>query len=164
MPIVIDGNNLLHRLPADQRSRDSVRQRVLDQARREKISLTVVFDGPPPEGSPSTEHLGSVTILYSGHSSADDIIIGRLPSGASARSWSVVTDDRGLAARVREQGASVRTLATWMGRRGAKRPPGRPRPEPRTKDLDQWESFFKEKDDANSDQPKRVFKPKKGRK
>jgi len=162
MPIVIDGNNLLHSLPPDQRSREAVRQRVLDQSRREKISVTVVFDGPPPDGAPSVEHLGSVTILYSGKTSADDLIINRLPSGSAARSWSVVTNDRGLGARVRERGASIRTLAQWTGRRGAKVHPGKPRPKPplRAKEVEQWEKAVNEGKQAEDAGPERIFKPK----
>jgi len=162
MPIVIDGNNLLHSLPPDQRSRAAVRQRVLDQSRREKISVTVVFDGPPPDGTPSAEHLGSVTILYSGKTSADDLIINRLPSGNAARSWSVVTNDRGLGARVRERGASIRTLTQWTSRRGAKVRPGKPRPKPplRVKEVEKWEDVFNKGKQTGDDRPERVFKPK----
>ncbi len=165
MPIVIDGNNLLHSLPPDQRSRAAVRQTVLEQSRREKISVTVVFDGPPPDGTPSAEHLGSVTILYSGKTSADDVIINRLPSGNGARSWSVVTNDRGLGARVRERGASIRTLAQWTGRRGAKARPGKPRPKPplRAKEVEEWEEVFSGEKQTEGDGPERVFKPKRRR-
>ena len=165
MPIVIDGNNLLHSLPPDQRSRAAVRQRVLDQSRHEKISVTVIFDGPPPDGSPATEHLGQVTILYSGHASADDAIISRLPSGGAARSWSVVTNDRALAARVRERGASIRNLAQWTGRRGAKVRPGKPRPKPplRAKEVEQWEKEFTKGTEPENDGPARVFKAKRRR-
>ncbi len=165
MPILIDGNNLLHSLPPDQRSREAVRQRVLDQSRREKISVTVIFDGPPPGGTPPAEHLGSVTILYSGNTSADDLIINRLPSGRAATSWSVVTNDRGLGARVRERGASVRTLTQWTGRRGAKVRPGKPRPKPplRAKEVQEWKNLFQENRGTEEEGPTRVFKRKKGR-
>ncbi len=165
MPIVIDGNNLLHSLPSHQRSREAVRQTILDQSRREKISVTVVFDGPPPDGSPATEHLGQVTIFYSGQASADDVIIGRLPSGTAARSWSVVTNDHGLAARVRERGASIRTLAQWTGRRGSKTRPGKPRPRPplRPNEVQQWEEEFTKGKKTKNDGPARVFKAKRRR-
>ncbi len=165
MPIIIDGNNLLHSLPSHQRSREAVRQTVLDQSRHEKISVTVVFDGPSPSGSPATESLGQVTILYSGQTSADDVIIGKLPSGAAARSWSVVTNDRGLAARSRERGALVRTLAQWTGRRGAKARPGKPRPKPplRPKEVQKWEEEFTKAKETENDAPARVFKAKRRR-
>ncbi len=165
MPIIIDGNNLLHSLPSHQRSRKAVRQTVLDQSRHEKIKVTVVFDGPPPSGSPAIENLGQVTILYSGQTSADDVIIGRLPSGGAARSWSVVTNDRGLANRARERGALVRTLARWTGRRGAKTRPGKPRPKPplRPNEIQKWEEEFTKEKETENDGPARVFKPKRRR-
>ena len=165
MPIVIDGNNLLHSLPPHQRSREAVRQSVLNQSRRERISVTVVFDGPPPDGSPEAEHLGQVTIVYSGRRSADDVIIDRLPTGGAARSWSVVTNDRNLAIRVRDRGASVRTLTQWTGRRGAQASPRKPRPKPRlpSNEIHTWEKAFTEKKEAETEGPKRVFRPRRRR-
>ncbi len=143
MPIVIDGNNLLHRLPAADRSRTAVRREVLDATRHETISVTVVFDGPPPQGAPARESLGTVTVVYSGARSADDVIVGLLPSGGPARQWSVVTDDRGLADRVRAVGASTRSLAEWQRRRRLRRP-NRPRVESKlsSREIAEWQAFF----------------------
>jgi predicted RNA-binding protein with PIN domain len=117
MPIIIDGNNLLHSLPIHEQSRDVVRRRALDTVRHEGIHLTVVFDGPPPAGSPEIEHLGRVSIQYSGGSSADDVIMRLLPTRGRASEWVVVTDDRALGGRVRERGAQVRKLNEWRSRR-----------------------------------------------
>jgi hypothetical protein len=165
MPIAIDGNNLLHTLPHPHRSRDEVRRAVLDQCRREKMSVTVVFDGPPPGGAPATEHLGRVTILYSGSNSADDVIIGILGSAGSARSWSVVTNDQNLAARARERGASIRTLAQWKGRRGTKSNLTRARPKPplRPNEVRDWEQVFSNREEPPDDGPSRVYRPKRRR-
>jgi hypothetical protein len=52
MPIIIDGNNLLHSQAKPDRSREAVRRRALEAVRHEGVSLIVVFDGPPPAGSP----------------------------------------------------------------------------------------------------------------
>ena len=119
MPVVIDGNNLLHRLPPEQRSRADVRRRALDLVRHESVRLVVVFDGPPPAGSPTDEHLGKVHVRYSGAASADDVILKLLPDGRAAAQWVVVTNDRRLGDLARSKGAGVRTLAEWLGRRGA---------------------------------------------
>jgi predicted RNA-binding protein with PIN domain len=166
MPIAIDGNNLLHTLPHPHRSRDEVRRAVLDQCRREKMSVIVVFDGPPPSGVPTTEHLGRVTVLYSESKSADDVIIGILGSTDSAQSWSVVTNDRGLAARARERGASIRTVAQWMGRRGTKSrrlTKVRPKPPLRPNEVRDWEHLFSEREEPPDDEPSRVYRPKRRR-
>jgi predicted RNA-binding protein with PIN domain len=113
MPILVDGNNLLHRLPPGQRSRTALRQLTLDLVRRESVRVSLVFDGPPPPGSPARESLGRLTIVYSGSASADDAIVRSLPSGRPARRWVVVTNDRELAARVKAIGATVRSLEHW---------------------------------------------------
>ena len=150
MPVIIDGNNLLHRMPSGEQNRDSVRRRALDTVRHEGMSLTVVFDGPPPVGSPDPEHLGRLTIRYSGASSADDLILRLLPKAGRASEWVVITDDRVLRGRVSEQGAQVRTLQEWQSRR-----PRKPRREPRepklsSREVADWETFFSSReDDAN---------------
>jgi predicted RNA-binding protein with PIN domain len=142
MPVIIDGNNLLHSLPSDERDRRSVRQKALDAVRHEGMSLTVVFDGPPPAGSPETEHLGRVTIRYSGRSSADELILRLLPSEGRASNWVVVSDDRALGKRVRDRGASVRTLKEWRSRRSRK--PVRTTREPKlsSHEVADWEEYF----------------------
>jgi hypothetical protein len=118
----------------------------LDLVRRESLQVVVVFDGPPPQGSPSVEHLGRVTVRYSGVAAADDVIIGMLPAGREAAQWVVVTDDRALRARARSKGSSVRTLAEWRGRRP---PPRRSAQESRlsSHEITQWEEFFAQGDD-----------------
>lgn len=147
MPIVVDGNNLLHLLPRPERSRAAVRRQVLEATRHENLSVTVVFDGPPPEGAPGRESLGRVTVVYAGSRSADDVIVALLPAGAAARQWSVVTDDRGLAERVRARGAAVRRLADWQ-RKPRRRQPKRPRAESKlsSREVAEWESYFAERD------------------
>ena len=104
-------------------------------------------DGPPPAGAPAREALGHVTGIYSGGRTADDVIFGLLPSGSAAKQWSVVTDDRGLAARVRDRGAEVRRLADWRGRR-RRTTPARPRVESKlsSNEIAEWEDYFSERD------------------
>jgi hypothetical protein len=147
MPILIDGNNLLHNLPPADRSRERVRRAVLDACRHERRRITVVFDGPPPPPSPPRESLGPVTVLYAGSEKADDVIIRTLPGGSSARDWVVVTDDRELQSRARDRGASIRTLAEWSKRR--RPPPAKPRPESKlsSHEVAEWEEFFRRRKD-----------------
>jgi hypothetical protein len=113
MPVLIDGNNLLHHLPGGQRRREEVRRLSLELIRREAVRVVVVFDGPSPQGTPPRELLGRLTIVYSGSRSADDVIIDTLPGGAGARQWTVVTDDLKLRDRARRQGAEVRSTGQW---------------------------------------------------
>jgi hypothetical protein len=130
MPILIDGNNLLHTLPPEHRRRGDVRRLVLDACRRERMKVTVVFDGPPPAGAPSRELLGAVTVVYSDTASA------------SAREWVVVTDDRGLAQRVRQRGAGVRTTAEWRQPRRTRSRGQERQPKLSSHEVAEWEEFF----------------------
>jgi len=145
VPLLLDGNNLMHRLPAGSRDRRSVRNRALDLVRRQQVTITVVFDGPPPPGFPERERLGRVTILYSGKRSADDVIVDLLPPGSRAADWTVITDDRELTRRVKERGARTRALGSWIAaRRGPDRASGTSPHEPRMSpnELAEWEAFF----------------------
>ncbi len=143
MPIVVDGNNLLHRLPAGQRSREAVRREVLERTRHERQRVTVVFDGPPPPGAPERESLGAVMVVYSGGRPADDVIVALLPGGPPARQWTVVSDDGGLRRRALDLGAGVRSLAEWSRRR-PRAPASRPSAEPKlsSREVEEWAEWF----------------------
>ncbi len=143
MPILVDGNNLLYRLPRGQRSREAVRRTVLDRTRHERLRVTVVFDGAAPVGSAEREHLGSVTVLYAGSRSADDVIIDLIPTGHPARQWTVITDDGGLRRRAAERGAAVRSLAEWAARRPRPAPTRRSaEPKLSSREIDEWTAWF----------------------
>ena len=145
MPLLVDGNNVLHGLPTGYRSRETVRRLVLDLARRERLTVELVFDGPPPPGRPEREPLGRVTVRYSGGASADDVIVRRLPPGRAARQWTVVTDDGGLAARARAAGASVRP-SRWLAARLELRAATGPDDGPLTpEEVAAWERWFRER-------------------
>jgi predicted RNA-binding protein with PIN domain len=152
MPVLVDGNNLLHRLPQPKRNREQVRRLVLDHCRHERVKITVVFDGPPPAGAPPREKLGAATVVYAGPETADDVIIRHLPGGAASRDWVVVSDDRELQSRARDRGASTRTLAEWS----RKKPPPPPKPRIESKlssrEVEEWETFFagETRDDEDS--------------
>jgi hypothetical protein len=156
MPILLDGNNLLHRLPGGGRGRDEVRRMVLDRVRHERQRVTVVFDGPPPVGRPARESLGRATVVWSGERKADDVIIATLPCGGSARQWVVVTDDRELARRARDRGAETRDVASWQSslRPVAAASEGSAHPVSPS-ELSEWEAYFESGGDED-DRPQRV--------
>ncbi len=144
MPILIDGNNLMHTLPSPNRSREAVRQMALNLVRHERASVMLVFDGPPPAGAPKEEKLGPLTVIYSGASSADDTIIRRLPRGTAARNWTVVTDDRGLTNRARSAGARTSRIAAWRGKlMVAARRDEKPDQALSSDEIREWEKFFR---------------------
>jgi predicted RNA-binding protein with PIN domain len=105
MPWLIDGSNVLGAMHVDRHSDDSKRGlvRLLGSfARAKKTRVTCVFDGSEPASF--GRHLGSVSVVFSGTRSADEIIIERARNG---RGWSVVTSDRGVAARVQRREVAV---------------------------------------------------------
>jgi hypothetical protein len=141
MPLIVDGNNLLHSLPRADRNRSEVRRQVLEAVRQQRVRVTVVFDGPPPTGTPELEHLGSVTVRYSGKLSADKVILDLVAAG-NAADWVVISDDRELRNLARERGAAVRSLGEWKGRRS--KPGRRAGREPKlsSHEVAEWESYF----------------------
>jgi predicted RNA-binding protein with PIN domain len=105
MPWLIDGSNVLGAMRVDRHGDESKRGlvRLLAAfARTKKTRVTCVFDGPEPASF--GRHLGSVTVVFSGSRPADDLITERSRTG---RGWSVVTSDRGLAARVGRRDVQV---------------------------------------------------------
>ncbi|MDQ3281830.1 MAG: NYN domain-containing protein [Acidobacteriota bacterium] len=101
MPFLIDGSNVLGVMRVDRHGEEGKRGLVrllASFARARQTRVTCVFDGPEPPSF--AKHLGSVTVAFSGTRSADDVIAERAGSG---RGWSVVTSDRGLAARVQRR-------------------------------------------------------------
>lgn len=145
MPILVDGNNLLHQLPRSERSRETVRRVVLERSRGQRQRVTVVFDGPPPPTAPDVESLGAVTIRYAGSRAADDVIIATLPQGPPARQWVVVTDDRELQRRAHAAGAEVRPLASFRvaaGRSRSTETVVRPERPLSGREVAEWEQAF----------------------
>lgn len=145
MPVVIDGNNLVYG-SAGSGGRGELRRKALEAVRKEGFELTVVFDGPPPEGAPPIEHLGRVTVRYAAPKTADEVIVKLIPNGTGAGAWVVVTDDRELQREVRRRGANVRSLAEWR-RRKVKRP-RRTTHESKlsSHEVADWEAYFSRRD------------------
>ncbi|MBV8519762.1 MAG: NYN domain-containing protein [Acidobacteria bacterium] len=102
MPWLIDGSNVL----GGERYADDAKRRLVrllaSFARAKRTRVTCVFDGPEPPSF--ARHLGAVSVVFGGTRSADDVIAERAANG---RGWSVVTSDRGLAARVQRRQVTV---------------------------------------------------------
>jgi uncharacterized protein YaiI (UPF0178 family) len=105
MSWVIDGNNLLGRAGVSRDASDTKRQLVralANFARAKRTKVACYFDGSEPEHF--GRHLGSVTVIFSGSRSADDLIAKKVATGSG---WKVVTADRGLAARIQRRQVDV---------------------------------------------------------
>ncbi|HEX6095419.1 MAG TPA: NYN domain-containing protein [Thermoanaerobaculia bacterium] len=105
MPFLIDGSNVLGAMRVDRHGEEGKRGlvRLLAAfARARKTRVTCVFDGPEPPSF--ARHLGAVSVAFSGTRAADELIVERAANG---RGWTVVTSDRGLAARVQRRHVEV---------------------------------------------------------
>ncbi|HSY48380.1 MAG TPA: NYN domain-containing protein [Thermoanaerobaculia bacterium] len=105
MSWVIDGNNLLGRAGASREAADSKRQLIralANFARAKRTKVACYFDGSEPEHF--GRHLGSVSVIFSGARSADELIVKRVAAG---KGWKVVTADRALAARIRRREVEI---------------------------------------------------------
>ena len=105
MPWLIDGSNVLGAMRVDRHSDEAKRGlvRLLAAfARAKRTKVACIFDGPEPVSF--GRHLGSVSVVFSGPRSADELIVERAANG---RGWNVVTSDRGLAMRVERRQVSV---------------------------------------------------------
>ena len=114
MPILIDGHNLIGRLPmlSLQDPDDEEKLVILlksYQARTGK-AVTVVFDPGKAFALSQSYHHGGLEIVFAPHgSSADAVIIHRVQRSRDPGRWLVVTSDQELAETVRRQGARVRS-------------------------------------------------------
>jgi predicted RNA-binding protein with PIN domain len=105
MPWLIDGSNVLGAMRVDRHADDAKRGLVrllASFARAKGTRVTCIFDGPEPASF--ARSLGSVSVAFSAPRPADEVIVERARSG---RGWSVVTSDRGLAARVQRREVAI---------------------------------------------------------
>lgn len=112
MPWLIDGSNLLGVMHVDRLSAESKRSlvRMLGAfARVKKTRVACIFDGPEP---PLWGRVpGNVSVVFAGARTGDDVIIERAGNG---RGWSVVTNDRELAARVARRQVEIIAPAVFL--------------------------------------------------
>jgi predicted RNA-binding protein with PIN domain len=112
MPWLIDGSNVLGAMHVDRHGdvgKRSLVRALSGFARAKKTRVTCVFDGPEPASF--ARHLGPVTVVFSFGRPADDLIADQAAQG---RGWSVVTSDRGLAARVQRRQVEIVAPATFL--------------------------------------------------
>ena len=133
MPWLIDGSNVLGAMHVDRHGDESKRGLVrllAGFARANKTRVTCIFDGPEPPSF--ARHLGAVSVAFSGGRSADDLIAERAENG---RGWSVVTSDRGLAARVQRRQVEVIAPSTFIRQMEAAA-------STESEVVDDWDAYF----------------------
>lgn len=110
--IIVDGYNLLHKLPAGvplrslEERREDMETRLLGFQRSSRQNVTVVYDGNRAYG-PSEETGALGRIFTASGTTADEWIIDYLKSlGRSARMFTIVTSDRLIRTHASALGAS----------------------------------------------------------
>jgi hypothetical protein len=115
--LLIDGHNLLHRTAGG--AGPVARHELLARLRATLppgIRAVVVLDGPPDPGAPLAQRVSpQLEVRHSGRSDADGLIVALVqarPAAVRVR-VAVVSDDRALRDRVRQQGGATYRLA-WL--------------------------------------------------
>ena len=98
MPYLIDGHNLIGTLPDIRLSDPNDEMKLVNKLRsfaaRKQKKLTVIFDGGLPGGrSYASTHMVEIIFASSEHTSADDLLIRRIPRLKDPRGWTLVTSD-----------------------------------------------------------------------
>jgi predicted RNA-binding protein with PIN domain len=153
MPILIDGHNLIGRLPSLSLEDPDDEMRLVGmlmsyQARTGK-AVTVVFDPGGVHSLAQTRTRGRLKVVFARHgSNADRIIERRVRQSRNASEWLVVTSDRELADSVARQGARVRSAEAFAADLGAPRDgsPGLREAPPSPDEVEAWLAEFEGRD------------------
>lgn len=144
MPYWFDGNNLIGRSAEAAKSDAEIRRAFLSSLstlhRDGGGRFLVYFDGDDPDRT-SAPH--GVAVRYSAPYSADEAILRRLKEIQHPAEVIIVTNDRQLAARCRDEGARTMTWQEFSARMES-RPTARPGKGRQEKpvDVEEWVEFF----------------------
>ncbi len=158
--VVIDGYNLVYKLPELVRLLDSELERARDRlvemlaefGALRNVDVTVVFDGRGLRFVPHGAGLrAGVEIIFSRTSqTADQEIANLLAHAENPRSWTVVSSDRSVALHARDYGAkavSAESFARLLLPRDKRTcaGSGSDKPEMTPGDLVEWEEYFRQR-------------------
>jgi predicted RNA-binding protein with PIN domain len=133
MPVLIDGNNLLHAAievePEHPPGRTQLCDLMTRWARRTENTVHVVFDGPWPDPPRARQISGDeIDVTFSEDASADAVMIHILETDSAARRLLVVSSDREIVrAAKRRRATTIGSPDFWQQ---VRRDLARPEPEP----------------------------------
>jgi len=149
MPILIDGHNLIGRMPvlslADPDDERQLVTLLLAYRARTKKAVTVVFDPGEVFALPETRKIGGVEVVFAPHgSSADKVIAGRVRRSHDRAGITVVTSDRELADQARSDGARVKSAEDFAAELDALNEDGAERHDTplSAAELEKWLALF----------------------
>ena len=152
MTILVDGHNLIGRLPgislADADDEDALIGLLQSFRVRTGKAITVVFDPGLSSSLSQSRTIGGVQVVsapYGG--SADDIIRRRVARARNRQGLTVVTSDRELADSVARLGARVQSAEAFAAQlEPAEAEPSRREQPPTPAEVEQWLAIFRPKD------------------
>jgi predicted RNA-binding protein with PIN domain len=148
MPLLIDGHNLIARLPYLHLDQDDDEAQLVERLRRYQARtgkrMTVFFDHGLPGGMERDLSTSRLKVVFaSAGRQADDLIIDRVCRSRDPHSLTVVTSDRSVIAAVERQGARVvRTEAFATEMSAASPSPGSDDLVLSQSEVDEWLAFF----------------------
>jgi predicted RNA-binding protein with PIN domain len=149
VPILIDGHNLIGRMPTlslrDAHDEEELVRLLISYQARTGKAITVVFDPGETFALAQARRLGGLEVVFAPHgSSADAAIVRRMRQSRNPAGWLVITSDQELATDVTHLGARVQTaeaFAAGLGRPAEESPDWKDMP-PSPDEVDAWLSLF----------------------
>jgi predicted RNA-binding protein with PIN domain len=158
MPILIDGHNLIGRLPALSLGDPDDEEKLVGLLRsyraRTGKSITVVFDPGGAYHPAQTRRISGIEVVFASHgSSADAIIARRVRSSRNPSGWLVVTSDRKLADTVSRHGARVQSAGAFVAEleKPAQVPPEWRETPPSADEVDAWMALFEGREEQTGE-------------
>ncbi len=144
MPLLIDGHNLISRLPdidlSDPDDEVKLVRRLRQYCYRERRRATVVFDGGPPGGLERDLSNERVRVIFA--RDADAAIRQQIHRARDRRGLLVVSSDRAVQEAARALGARpVDAEAFAVELMAVRHPPKKEKPE-RVTEVDEWLRLF----------------------
>lgn len=153
MPILIDGHNLIGRMPAlslqDPHDEEKLVRLLVSYRARTGKSLTVVFDPGQTPSLSERRRQGGIEIVFAPYgSSADTVIARRVRRNRDPQSLRVVTSDQQLAHAVTQQGAKVQPAEAFAEELNAKQdaPSEWKNAPPSSDEVEAWLALFENRD------------------
>jgi predicted RNA-binding protein with PIN domain len=153
MPILIDGHNLIGRMPAFSLADPDDEAQLMALLRSYRVRtrkvIVVVFDPGGAFALPRTSRYGGVEAVFAAHgNSADEVIVRRVRRSRDPSGITVVTSDRDLTREVMQYGARVMSAEAFTaelyaaGEGAAEDKPA----SPSAAELEAWLALFEGRD------------------
>ncbi len=166
--VIIDGNNLLFAMhahaPVPEVGRETLVRVVERWARQRREAVTIVFDGHRPGGGLGQQLASSqLDVQFSGNRTADDVIVAMIQRTRDPGRIRIVTSDHAIRSEARHRRCETTAAEKFVAElypapeKRPEAPPkqGKPRPDGKAADRDEWLRLFGYADDSGgADIPK----------